>query len=278
MIVLERVIWYKAGDVFHIYTSGDEHFGTLACQEHLIVDQYNRIANDPFGLYIGMGDKGEYITPTDKRWEQELISPWVERDRIAYTQARRFIEVAKPIRDGRLPYSGDSKMLGLHSGNHEDSYGKLGADNIHRTICEELNVPSLGRTAITRISWREINGNTTWSMLIRSSHPDVGAVTEAGKKKKLLDTMKNWPTCDIVVMGHMHSVETAEITYKDLNKAGHIVDRDRAGAVTGCWYETYLEGAETGYGERKEYSPSKLGCPVFKINPAKRQIRVTRAY
>ena len=74
--------------------------------------------------------------------------------------------------------------------------------------------------------------------------------------------------------GHMHDLITDSKAYMTLDAAGHIKQKEKVGAITGCWFRTYTEGVRASYGEKKGYSPTALGCPVFTITPQKQTVTV----
>jgi len=90
--------------------------------------------------------------------------------------------------------------------------------------------------------------------------------------------MDRWPTADIVGIGHMHEVIVLPKPYMDVSPSGHIVEKERWGAVTGCYFRTYTEGVDPSYGEVQGYDPTKIGCAVWKINPETGSVRVQEAY
>ena len=61
-----------------------------------------------------------------------------------------------------------------------------------------------------------------------------------------------------------------------LNSNNIIVEKRKIGAVTGCYFRTYMQGFPASYGERKGYPPTAIGSVVFEINPSTGEIDVHR--
>ena len=68
MRVIRREFYnVSRSDIYHITPLGDVHLGSVACDEALLQATVDRIASDPMGYWIGMGDACEFINVSDKR-------------------------------------------------------------------------------------------------------------------------------------------------------------------------------------------------------------------
>ena len=120
MEVKEIIIPYTRGEIFEGHPIGDEHTGTRYCAESALIEKHRSIRKNPLAFWWNMGDKCEFITPSDKRWEYKAVAGWInDYDNIGYEQAKHYCELVRPsvkatIRDTRL-----SKCLGSIWGNHE---------------------------------------------------------------------------------------------------------------------------------------------------------------
>ena len=84
MIVKEYILKYKRSDKFKLHLFGDFHLGTVHCAETELIEERNKIRDDPYAFFVGMGDYCECITSHDKRWypSQCTIPHWLDQDNI----------------------------------------------------------------------------------------------------------------------------------------------------------------------------------------------------
>jgi hypothetical protein len=265
--VAERIIPYKRPDVFTIHPLGDIHVGTEHCAYEKIQRQIEKIAANDFAYWIGLGDYGEFISPHDKRWDCQVISPWVEQDNIAECLTNRIVKLFEPIKD---------KCLGLIEGNNEDAIRRLLDVNVQKNLCERLGVSNLGYSCFYRLVFRrrpKVNRGEGHSYTLYITHGNGGAITKGAKVMRLQRMMDNFQA-DVYMMGHMHDIITDTKSYLRLTEVNKISHLTKVGAVTGSWFRTYSQGVKASYGEIKGYPPSALGCPVFTICPDKNLLKV----
>ncbi|KKL23358.1 hypothetical protein LCGC14_2426160 [marine sediment metagenome] len=115
MEVITKTIEYKQTEKFYLYPLGDIHLGVMHCDEVALAEKVEEIKKEKNALWLGMGDYGDCITPSDfKRWEGKIIAPWMTDnvDNIGPTQVRAVDKMLSPIWD---------KCLGLIEGNHDDN-------------------------------------------------------------------------------------------------------------------------------------------------------------
>lgn len=267
MEVIEHRVRYRSRkDVFQIYPLGDIHAGTKHCAEEEIKSKVKEIKDDPFALWIGMGDYGEFITPGDNRWDYEVISDWVERSNVAESQRVWLRHLLKPIAD---------KCIGLLEGNHEVSVRQHNYQDVYLDLCRDLEVKPLGYSCFVKFHFNRgaLPKHKTTSFTGVFQHGSGGAQTEGGqimRLKKLMDSF----VADIYAMGHLHTVKVNTIPVLTLTEGLKIKDRVKVGAITGSWFRTYSQGVRASYAEMKGYSPSVLGCPHFVIIPDKGILKV----
>lgn len=266
MEIINVEIPYKMSDTIKIYAIGDEHIGTKHCDEEALIAKVEEIGKEPNAYWIGMGDKCECITPKDKRWSYGAIPNWLSIDNIARCQEDRYTEIFYPIR---------KKCLGLLEGNHEVSIRDYNHDDVHSNICKNLGVPSLGYSAFLRVKLKRKNSGEYRIITGFVTHGSGGGVTKGSKISRLNRIMDDFEA-DFYAHGHTHEIITDEKPRLGLSSHGNFVAKVKVGAMTGCWFRTYTEGLRASYGERKNYPPSMIGCPVFVINPNTGGIKVTR--
>lgn len=250
-------------DQFRLYPIGDIHCGVIHCAESKIKRAVKQIAEDPFAIWIGMGDYADCIVPSDRRWDVEIIAEWVERSNIVESQRRWLVELFKPIAD---------KCIGLLSGNHEESVRLRNYQDIHLDICRDLDVKPLGYSCFTKFLFERGKGNVHQFTGV-FQHGSGAAQTEGGKIMRLKKFMDSFDA-DIYGMAHLHDIKTNVIAQLYVDSGGNIKQKVRVGAITGGWLRTYTEGLPPSYAEKKGYPPTVLGCPHYVITPDKQHLQV----
>jgi len=263
-VIEQRIIYKHKADEFHLYPIGDEHLGTKHCAENRLMAKHKEINLDPLALWIGMGDKCEFITPSDPRWDSGVIADWCDADNIGVDQVERYVGITQ---------SNAKKCLGLINGNHEDAIKKHSHINVQKNCCDALGVPDLRDMAYIKLVFERYRSAERFQVIILATHGSGGAITKGAKMNRLQRLMDNFEA-DIVFHAHMHDIITDTKPYMTLNAKGEIKQKVRVGAVTGCWFRTYTQGVPSSYGEKKNYPPTMLGCPVVNIRPHLREIEV----
>lgn len=214
-----------------------------------------------------MGDYIEAITPSDPRWDIGVITKWVEQNNVAESQRKWIRNLFEPIK---------KKCIGLMCGNHEETIRLHNNQDVHLDLCRDLGVENLGYSCFVRLTFERAGGHTTGHITTvdcHFEHGSGGAQTEGGKIMRLTKGMMGFDA-DIYGMGHLHDIKTNTISQLYLNSSGEIKRRVKVGAITGCWFRPYIESPYPSYAERKGYSPTNLGAPIFIIRPDKKQLRV----
>ena len=267
MEVIEKSYAYvKADSVFTIYPIGDCHLGTKHCTEGDLRKKLSEIEQDPMAVWIGLGDYGEFITPRDKRWDGKVISDWLadDVDNIAECQTDYLHKLFSPVRD---------KCIGLLEGNHEACHRRFNHVDVHKNLCKRLEVENLGYSCWLKLRFARENSNERHVYRCVFTHGEGWAITPGAKMNRLQRFMNAFDA-RIYGMGHMHDIITHSVPYLELSDANIIRQKERVGAVTGCWFKTYSQGVSASYGERKGYPPTSLGCPRFVIDVQRDIVKV----
>lgn len=265
MEVISFEIPYSFKNPVKIHPFGDIHGGIKHCAEGKARAKVQEIKDDPCAYWIGMGDYGEFITPSDPRWDIGVVSDWLEKDNISRSLERWIIDLLKPIKN---------KCIGLLEGNHEDSIRIHNHDDVQKNICDGLGVANLGYTCIVRLIFKRRNSSETHIIKSVFTHGAGWATTKGTKMNRLEKFMNIYPTCRIAAVGHMHDKITLELPYLEATENNTIEERVRVGAVTGSWFKTYEQGVRASYGEKKGYPPTTLGSPIFYIKPSSNKVWV----
>jgi len=264
MQVKEIVIPYSAKDTFKLYTLGDEHEGVKHHSGKALARKVNEIKDDPFAMWLGMGDKAEFITPSDPRWDIGGIEDWVKQDNIAECETEHWCDTHMPIQ---------KQCIGLLEGNHEDAIRIHNHVDVQSNICKRFGVDSLGYSCFVRFTFKRKKSREAHTIIGYFTHGSGWAITKGAKLNKLQRIMEGFDA-DIYGVGHMHDIITDSKPYLTLDANNRIRQKEKVGAVTGCWFRTYSQDVRASYGEKKSYPPTAVGCPVFLIKPQTGEITV----
>ena len=268
MIAISKRISYKSKSaVFRLYCLGDIHAGVVHCAEDKIRKKVKEIAADPFALWVGMGDYMEAIAPNDPRFDIGIIADWVEKTNVAESERKWVRDLFMPIKD---------KCLGLLTGNHEETVRLKNNQDVYLDLCRDLDVPRLGYSCFIWLLFERMRENIKWDtqgFVCHFEHGSGAAQTEGGKMMRLKKTL-DYFDADIYGMGHLHDIKTLTSPRLGIDKALHIKQQVRVGAITGSWFRGYFESETPSYVEKHGYSPAVIGCPVFEIQPYHRKILV----
>lgn len=262
---------------------GDTHIGAVDCHDKLLRDCIDRIAKSDNHYWIGMGDYGEWIMPSDKRFDFNML-PKDERgnamSNFMGTQLKRTVAPFLPIKD---------KCLGLLEGNHEATISKHYFKDVHQDICGELETNTcydpiakirncnLTYSSIMRIIFKINDGRTDSRELLIWLHHGAGGGRKTGSKvNRIEEQAQFFPDCDMYFMGHVHSRIlnfTPAISVKP--RTNKLSDRVKCFGITGTFKKTY-QSDYSSYGERAQYPPTALGVISVKIIPEYGRANVMR--
>lgn len=267
MEVIEKVIPYKWADKFPLYPLGDMHLGVIHCDEDFLRAKVAEIKKQKNALWVGMGDYGDLIVPSDfKRWEGKILAPWMKghEDNIGPTQVRQVNEILSPIWD---------KCICLIEGGHDDSIRRYN----HYDFMSELlllankkyKVPYGGVSCLIRLNFKRANSNETHDYIIHARHGEGCARTSGARALAVLRLSQVFINANIVLMGHLHGQESPDIPERLILKGGKIKAFETIATMTGAWLKAYMQGVPPCYLERWGCPPSTLGCPKIVIEPEK---------
>jgi hypothetical protein len=255
---------YTRPDIFRIYPIGDQHLGTLHCYEEGLKKKIKQIQDDPLAYWIDMGDSCEFITPHDPRWDSGALPDWLHPNNIASDQVDHYCEL-----HGKIA----SKCLGKIKGNHEVSIEQHSDVDVQTNICKRMGIDNLDYSCLMKFVFKRAKSNCHYILVGLFTHGAGCAVTAGAKLTRLQRLMDNFDA-DIYAHAHIHDILTYEKPYLTLDNNNTIQKKVKVGAMTGCWFRTYTQNVSSSYGERKNYPPVSLGCPVFVIHPDKGLLKV----
>ena len=222
------------GKTISLYPIVCMHVGANQCDEDFIKEHVKRIAADPNGRYIYLGDGGECVTKASKgEIYCQRLSPDEQIDRV--------VALLDPIR-GR-------GLFGV-SGNHDRRIAKLSGLDWTNALCTKLGIPYLGISAFMHLIL-PVNNNITLAWDLFWHHgADSSAIlgTKVNKAKKLEELVE----ADVVFSAHSHIALEVPPTYKAfIEKRSGIKYREIRNFICGCAYDSRVPG----YAEEKAYSP-----------------------
>lgn len=256
----------------HLYPLGDIHLGAAACD----IDDFRRtvkqIAADPNAYWLGMGDYGDLIMPSDPRWAF-TGHDW---KRLGFTNGRPTVsDLGVQHRDlierELAPIA--PKCLGLLYGNHEDAFAKHYFIDVARYLADRFKVPMLGYTALIRLEIEIKRGQKDhgqiWPVTIFAEHGATGGGSDGNAVNSLQKRAVEFGA-DIYLKGHVHKYGISQRTELSWGPKA-MVTRDRVFMLTGTYLKGYSE-FEVTYGERKGYAPSELGGGVIVLDHKQRRL------
>jgi len=278
--VIEKTIEYTRPEKYPFYPLGDVHLGVMHCDEDLLRSVVAEIKSQKNALWLGMGDYGDCITPSDfKRWEGKILAPWMKgnEDNIGPTQVEKADEIFSPIW---------GQCLGLLQGNHDDDIRRYNHYDFMKELLKRANkkyqVPYAGVSCFVRLNFKRKNSNESHDYIIHARHGEGCARTSGARALAVLRLSQSMVNAHITLMGHLHGQESPDIPQRLILKGGKIKSFETIATMTGAWIKAYMQGVPPCYLERWGSPPSTLGCPRIIIEPDKDKMvleksRITRA-
>ncbi len=255
-----RIEYASRSDEFHLWHITDTHLGHKGTDEKALKATVARIEADPFALWTGGGDYGEYISTHDPRFDGDEIASWIDLSdlkRIGRVQSDRLIAMLRPI---------GNKCLGMIGGNHGLRMYRYQQFDPLGYIAGKLEVPNLGYDGAFIYLTFKRQGGSTRAYKLCLLHGWGGGRTAGAKKNKLRDGLMAFNAA-ILFMGHHHVRDRHAMRAWDCT-AKRITTTTRVGIHGGG----YLCGA--GYSVRAGYPPAEIGSVCVNITPDKNRIEV----
>lgn len=240
---------FKVRDFLTIIPLGDIHYGAKECSQSSLDAALDRIKSEKNVLVYGMGD---YLNCGTKF---SVGAGNYDDKKIPEEQFNDMIDMLMPIKN---------KIIGLHSGNHEERIRELTSFDLIKEMSKRLGVPYLGYSSLTKVRVNSFN------YTIFSTHGNSSGSTPGGQ---ITSMMKLQPiaNADLYLMGHTHGLSTVSSTYLDVNfKNKSIDEKVRHFCLTG--HHVDWNGS---YGEKKNYPILKKGFPRIRLYGDRQDIFVS---
>jgi len=259
MILLEKRIKYKPGGIIKIKPIFDVHFGSKFCD----VTEFKTFLRDAFTentYFIGGGDLLDSIIVKDaKRYRKSGDD--MEGDDIIDQQIDKMVDMLMPYKE---------KIIGLCSGNHEDTITKRCSTNPMKRICKALDVPFLGFSCLVRLILEKEGGGGIRTLVIREHHGwGGGSRTRGANITKYERDIGKWDA-DIFLYGHVHQKQYDRVPRLGIGGqrgAVKLMSRPTIMCICGTYLKTFSETADPTYSEAKGFPPAEIGGITIKIKP-----------
>lgn len=209
------------------------HLGAKQSDENFIDEMVDKVASDPDGKWLFMGDGGECVTRTSKGdiWDQ-VYSPG--------DQIKKLVEKLTPIK---------SKGLFFVNGNHGHRLYKDVGLEFDEMAALGLGLPYLGISAFWQL---KVNKSTYNIFTHHGKDSGVGMASKINAAQSASAIVAN---ADAVMTAHSHIADVLNPIYRAEVSTGHnevdpIRWRTTHQYVCGCAYDS-----RTGYAEEKLYPP-----------------------
>jgi len=195
---ITRKVYYTYGESYIIKPVFDVHWGATACDENAFRAFLED--SDDKTLFLFGGDLFDAIIVNDRRYRKskdKTIS-----DAIIDENVNEMVDILKPYAD---------RIIGIGSGNHEDTIVKnCGTDPIGR-LCKHLNVENLGYSGLIRLMFSTKTGRGR-KVIIRYHHGwGGGSRTQGADLTKFSKDMSYWQreTAIVIPFGIIRSLPLA---------------------------------------------------------------------
>ena len=142
MEIIEKNIEFKSkrNKDFTVIPLGDIHLGNKGCDEERLYEVVNYIKNKERCYCILMGDYVDAINYLDPRFDSRQVNSryilgddkTLSLENMIQRQVSDFLRIVTPIKD---------KIIGIISGNHEETVRKYHHWDITQHLAYELGVP-----------------------------------------------------------------------------------------------------------------------------------------
>jgi len=271
-------IKYKTGQMINIEPISDIHVGARFHDKKKLAEVVARIRDDPLRYTFIMGDIFDCTDPDNKFFDMRTRDndlPELE-DQFNY-----ILKVLLPIRH---------KILGVHTGNHDERQRKRHFDDVVGRLVsalnaecpESLNIPKLerpikylGYMAITRLTFVAVSENgkehVDSSFDIFTAHGGYSGRRVGGNLNSNEDIANNF-SADVYLTGHTHQVAIHKKEKIAMDQFGHLQKVVKIFGVCGSFAQPYNENFIT-YPEYKILPASRVGTITISIDPYNRKLQ-----
>jgi len=281
---MHTIYYPNTTDRYRLWHLTDTHIGAKACDEKLLRQHIQAIADDENARWIGGGDYVDAIHYHDrKRFKPETVALWaLSHTNMVGKQVEYFLDLTAPIA---------RKCLGLASGNHESENDKYHGGSCYQAIVETTGerkgVPpetlGLGVQGFVTLTFRlgagklPNGGNHAWRMSVFVHH-GWGGGRKAGGDALTLEQALLEHDSDLLLMGHRHVFRALDVQVFVPGKH-NAVQRERWGVMSRGYLRGFIEddGSHTPidtYSEEKGLPVRGVGAFPIEIEPQAHRLRI----
>jgi hypothetical protein len=240
---------------FRFYGIGDVHAGNKHVQVDKLDSTIEKVQEDPGAYWFGLGDLGDWIAFSDRRFEEYEMADWIDISDPWMSTIDWLGDKFSPIAD---------KCLGLVPGNHEMTVAKRYHMHVHKHVCARLGVVDLGPMAFYRTIFHYCRRRRAFDFFL--THGWGGGRTSGARANKLEQLMRD-NHARVYMIGHVHGqLPILNSAVRRITSKNRLAYERRVGVVSG----TYLLDAE--YERRFGCAPSVIGSPMISLEPFKGNI------
>jgi hypothetical protein len=268
---------------FRIYAHADAHTLNRGTARDHIKRDIKTLADDDNGIWFGLGDYCDWITPGHPHFDPLCFPPDFKISELAQYTAF----VSKQIIDLYMPIA--PKCLGFGFGNHEWNYmSRRNQYEVHGEICKALNVHDIWFSSFVDIyfvhdpSIKQVVVNAfpvalpeefTAKLTVLDFH-GAGAPATAGGKVNRLKAVHDMCEANLILTAHLHEAIAKPFVRLYPNEDCSVIhQRQTMALITGSYLRTYTSGM-VSYGERRGYTPTTLGMTKARYTPHNRTLTV----
>lgn len=252
------------GSLTYICGLGDKHIGVNSV-DYKALDRAIKFIKDKNAYVVLMGDLLDSINPDDKRFDPKTLDPRVSLDNVVSDQYSILCEYLDKLNPDNI--------IGVHTGNHEETIRLRYSRNITYDLCRDYKLNYLGYSAWTRLTFKRPNHTEVFKMF--SSHGYGGARYPATKQWKIQHIINSLDDVDLVMMGHVHDIQAGRIVKETIPTRGKLeLEKKTIGwMLTGSFLNKPTDDT-ISYAEKLGLGSTKTGIATFKIAPEQRKIHV----
>ena len=263
-----RIEWGPDNNKFKLVCFSDVHWGAEACDEKSLKNMVETHKDEPNTFFINIGDNLDCITTGDKRYRRtSLHKRYDGRDDIINRCIEDYCLSLLPIRD---------RLLGIASGNHEETIIRNANFDVSKAIAKELHVEQLGYAFFYHLYFSR-NGGSGRLIKIYGHHGYSGGARTEGGTLTSNARDSQYIDADIILMAHAHDKFTKPIIHIGTTATGKIIEQKRMLANTGTFLKTFSKTIDPTYSEKKFYPPREIGYVQIDIE-LKTQVKGNKGY
>uniref|UniRef100_A0A6M3Y335 Calcineurin-like phosphoesterase n=1 Tax=viral metagenome TaxID=1070528 RepID=A0A6M3Y335_9ZZZZ len=255
MIVSETRIPYKFGQEIKILPIFDIHLGNVSCDKLALKKDLATVDKNTY--IIGGGDWLDSIIVADrKRYRKSADDSAPHEDDIVDQQIEEMYDLVKDYK---------KQIIGLSTGNHEDTITVRCNTNPIKRLCKMLDTPFLSYSSLLKLSFSENNARGR-TVIVRTHHGwGGGSRTMGADLTKYSRDVGCWEA-DIFLYGHVHKKQNDRVPRLGLSGL-QLISRPKIMVICGTYLKTFTKSDSPSYSEKEGYPPTEIGASLITIKP-----------